>query len=74
MKDKVNYIDYFNKQKYDELEIVEKLKQQLPKGYIIVPVTPSATMLKASSLNIGQAQTEYYRMIGVYPPYNKDSV
>ena len=49
---------------------IQELKGQLPPGYIIVPITPTTEMLKASSLSIGSAQTEYYRMIGVYPPFS----
>lgn len=65
-------MENFFKKRENEVTIkIDNLKKQLPRGYLIVPVTPTMEMLKASSLSVGEAQTEYYRMTGTYPPANK---
>lgn len=65
-------MENFFKKRENEVTIkIDNLKKQLPLGYLIVPVTPTIEMLKASSLSVGEAQTEYYRMTGTYPPINK---
>lgn len=64
-------MENFFKNRENEISIkVDKLKKQLPQGYLIVPVTPTLEMLKVSSLSLGEAQTEYYRMTGTYPSAN----
>lgn len=67
-------VNFFDLREQEIKSKLQKIKDQIPDGYMIVPITPTSQMLKASSLSIGQAQPEYYRMIGVYPPYVKDSL